>query len=260
MAAHSLRTEYDSAPELEDHHLGHFAVDRKHKLIFCWIEKDGTLSFTTMMDTLVNGFGPHPSPYWEARNLAHLSKDELESTLADQTWHKAVFYRDPLHRFVSAFRSKCEVHDEDGKEQCLDEFNKFPITFAEAVRIKTNAPGNNRHWEKQSRFCGGLHQTVGFYNTVALLDRATVRAEVEKMLKTVGVDETTIAGLLSQLPEHAKVSDNSHDTNTEHHISEYFKQVTESEYQALVDVYQEDYDTFGITPPSYASLTSDTPS
>ena len=53
--------------------------------------------------------------------------------MKDPAWLKVVIYRDPLERFLSAYRSKCE-EEFDADNVCDDVFHKKRPTFAEAIR------------------------------------------------------------------------------------------------------------------------------
>ena len=91
----------------------------------------------------------------------------LASLFADQTWARVVIYRDPLERFVSAFRSKCEQADHDWRSQCDEVFgfgrqangNRQNITLESVARRLTDPSlraWTNPHWAPQRSFCGDL--------------------------------------------------------------------------------------------------------
>ena len=63
----------------------------------------------------------------------YLNKSDLAHLLLDPRWTRAVFYRNPKSRFLSAFRSKCEHRDHDGKARCENAFKQTNISFVEAM-------------------------------------------------------------------------------------------------------------------------------
>ncbi|KAG5184957.1 hypothetical protein JKP88DRAFT_348383 [Tribonema minus] len=119
------------------------------------------LAFNKLFNSLRSRYDPSllEGPAWNrTSHVQHRIKlKTLTRMIYDPTWHKAVFYREPLARFLSAYRSKCESGHDDGAELCEQEFGKPNPTFEEAVeRLVTQPYIWNPHWRPQVDFCSGL--------------------------------------------------------------------------------------------------------
>jgi hypothetical protein len=202
------------------------------------------------------------------------SRERLANAIADPKWHKAVFYRDPIERFVSGYISKCiPGHDKD-RFHCTDAFGKRNATFAEAVaavskmdsRTSSHEQQIDVHFKRQSRFCG-LDRTLQYYNTVEMLQKNTARAKVTKMLKTVGVNDPEAIDNFDILfpppgvdPGVQRDEENpfgahnpwltkAHNSNSEKQAQRFLNDSVA--VAALVDHYVEDYLLFGIQAPGW---------
>lgn len=88
----------------------------EYKLLFCYIEKVACTSFNNLFKCVrkqqprARGFTwgryTYKSPEY------NLTRESLGDLIANSSWYKAVLYRDPVSRFVSAHASKC-VHEKD---------------------------------------------------------------------------------------------------------------------------------------------------
>jgi hypothetical protein len=213
-------------------------------------------------------------------------KADLERALVDPAWHKAVFYREPMARFLSGFKSKCEPGHDSDRLHCEDAFGKIDPTIREALTQLAwkdrRKPGRqqetNAHFARQARFCGGLDTTLDHYNTVELLEKHTARDKVTTMLKAVGVDASKVPEFDRLFPDPAasvlvaaKSMRTSHQrtaaaaaaaavgfnqgeghiTNSELQLRKYLK--NPEEIVTLLEHYVEDYLLFGIKAPRWAT-------
>jgi Sulfotransferase family len=133
----------------------------------------------------------------------NISKSELQNMLASKEWMKAFFYRDPVSRFVSAFRSKCDKFDDDGVRHCEEAFLDPNITFQKALYQMTQ-PGINHlsanpHFTSYGSFCGGLDHTLDYYDIVQPLDPKSVGSILQIMFDRVGVDNATTHTLIKEV-------------------------------------------------------------
>ena len=121
-----------------------------------------------------------------------LTKNDVADLLVDPTWYKATFYREPLSRFLSGYRSKCEPgHDRDTKH-CLKEFGSKRASFPEAASalaqldktIVDKAQVVDVHWQRQARFCGAHKHAVTNRNVGAtsMLPNRPVSDQTNTML------------------------------------------------------------------------------
>ena len=206
----------------------------------------------------------------------NLEKKDLEQMMLDPEWHKAVFYREPLERFISGYQSKCEPDHDIDRFHCESAFGKMDPTIREAItqlawkdrRTPVRTQEADVHFAQQSRFCGGLDGTLQHYDTVERLEKATAREKVSKMLKAVDINPATIPEFDALFPRDVSAVANAadgnkdhagrhfnggsaHITNSEKKLRKYFK--TPEEVTTLFEHYMGDYLLFGIKAPTWAA-------
>jgi len=215
---------------------------------------------------------------WRRNEPQHhgLSRHDLEKILVDPDWTKAVFYRDPVSRFVSAFQSKCGHVDEDGQKHCeaafgpnvtgsVEDFRKAVDEMAMFPEKRKQA-FHNPHFAPMARFCGGLKHTLDYYDFVHLLDKKTAPDLVRQLLLHIGVKDDDVeylienvvrtggthVGVDSEEVEHrlgirlhkSQTNKASHNTGSRKSFDEYFEHA--GRVQLLQHEYKMDYDLFGL--------------
>ena len=247
-------------PELTEN----FIIVPERKLLFCYIEKVGATSFNRFFYDLRNTTQPDPhccGMWWTntPRRLGY-SLAGVERILRDASWHKAVFYRDPVVRYVSSFLSKCtDGHDLD-RWHCENEFGSVKPPFRRAVRRTASRRAHGDvHWQPQARFCGGLAKSLRYYDTVVEFDGASLRTDVLRMLRRAGfaVDAPSLrAALDANFPAQPATESDPHAT---HSAARAATMVTGGDWEVIVRAYAEDYALFpGLKkrrPPRYAWAT-----
>ena len=101
-----------------------FLMIPEYKLLFCIVEKVSCTMFQQLF-RLLRMY--HPSLSVEERTFVakkmylrftskhfNLKAEDYSSMLRDDSWTKAVFFRDPATRFLSAFKSKCRSPQRGG--------------------------------------------------------------------------------------------------------------------------------------------------
>ena len=167
----SLAGSFEALPYLGDRMM----VMPKEKLLLCGIEKNGI----TLMNLLMHAVLDLPpwrsgTEFWfrASPDLVDVSANQARELLRDPSWRSAIVYRDPAERFVSAYRSKCDLMDKDGREHCHRIFktkHPTPKNVAAALLKVTRAPPEprctrfNAHWAPQACFCTGLRETFPLY-------------------------------------------------------------------------------------------------
>jgi len=250
--------------------LTHFIVVPEHKLLFCYMEKVGCTNFNNLFRFLRERYDPSQAEMgpWQRNNPVErgVAKLKLKDLLIDKSWHKAIFYREPMERFVSAFRSKCEGADgKEGHDHCKHMFGNENVSFDEAVSQIRKFDANHgddiaaekaldEHFRQQTDFCGGLAATLRYYDTVEELDRDTAHVKVAKLLETIGVKAETVPHFNQLFPPLGDESweRKGHNTNSGDELREYFPEDNPNLALALMHHYRRDYETFGITPPEWA--------
>jgi hypothetical protein len=243
-------------PQLTDDLLDHFIVIPEAKLLFCYVEKVGCTMFNNLFRQLRLALVPDEEerewlseqPWWRNTPEHHgLTRKDLEYLLVDPEWTKSVFYRDPLTRFLSGYRSKCERgHDRD-TVHCRNEFGVLHASFSEAISQMQSADHDKTHdvhWNLASNFCGGLGATLDYYDIVHELDPETAPVLVGHMLIQAGVGPGLVSKLVEGTFEQEPGSPPKHKTNANAALCRYFD--TEDKIKIVRDFYQADYEAFGM--------------
>lgn len=122
----------------------------------------------------------HYGLVWKKNNIHkhNWTKADLEVAFANPSWHRAVFVREPIDRFLSAFASKCRRPRDgghmDARKTCDNAFPgvRWPPTLANVIRmLGTAQQGFDPHFMPQSMFCGGINRTLAKYQTVRVSAR-----------------------------------------------------------------------------------------
>jgi len=252
---------------LTNHLLSRFIVVPEHKMIFCYIEKVACTQFNHLFNTITGAKSIYLDWKWYRNSLKAVgwSKQQLEDAIVNPAWHKAVFYREPMERFLSGYRSKCEEgHDSDGPNHCRPFFGKRFPTFPEAVNAVARMDQqmsdaeqmdqkSDVHWTRQTKFCGGLDRTLQYYDTVVQVDHHTAREEVQKMLNKSGIESSDLP-LFDKLFPKGTVGNTGlnkgHVTAADAHMLEYYN--TPDLTNTILEHYMEDYVLFGIRAPPWA--------
>lgn len=165
------------------------------KFAFCAIEKNACTQFNGLIDHLNGMMGQELPPLLSSHEAMGINLAEIT---AERGWRKAVFLRDPMERFVSAWRSKCAVWEDRG-DNCLGgrraDNGSIIESFERMVRedypkyqqIRDQQWNGtwNAHFDPQSRFCGGAG--LADFDYIGLLGQNTssVHAQVVDMLRRV---------------------------------------------------------------------------
>ena len=145
------------------------------RLFFCLIPKNGFLALNmvfaiiqkqpfkwNMGDLSCLGDASCKDADGGPLNLTSIFDDESNGE-PDKKWRRIVVHRDPVERFLSAYRSKCCLADTDGIQHCDQLFQlnrrRSEITpHAVASRLFSHGYRNG-HWMPQRAFCGDLGTT-----------------------------------------------------------------------------------------------------
>ena len=133
----------------------HFAVVPKQRLMLCWMEKVGCETFIDLFCSISKRhkrdatkpartylYGHKSQDFEEGCNWTSASPiqhgmdlTQVADALGNPAWTKAVFYRDPLDRFLSGYLSKCTPgHDQD-TYFCRQVFGSVNPSFEEAAAV-----------------------------------------------------------------------------------------------------------------------------
>ena len=167
-----------------------FAMLPQYKLLFCRIHKAGSTALTALASSI------SPPPYPDLPTWTHhqptdynLSAADVSRVLRDPSWLKVVIYRDPLARFLSAYRSKCEEFDRD--RVCSSVFHERRPSFAGAIRqmILREDFTPDSHFCPQAEICD-LQTTLPYFTDRFALDRTSSYARITRILDQAHVEIT----------------------------------------------------------------------
>ncbi len=211
-----------------------------HKLALCRIQKNMNTVLCDLFCSLnkkqhdggrhVRGvFDFENGCEWDSASAAYLgiANWQVRSHLRDSRWTKAIFYRDPLSRFLSAFLSKCtDDHDGEWNQEhiCKPLFGSRTPSFSHAAQVvaadnyhmPTGLAGN--HWRLQMDFCESFRD----YDVTFLITRSTVGADVATMMEAAGyANPSAEYAYHYHFPDGRRALD-EHETNADSQQLEYY--------------------------------------
>lgn len=124
--------------------LNHLIVDKKHKVVYCYIPKVACTSWKKIMAQLVNlnykGTSVHKLRF---DLLSYHSKSDVLHIL--NNYYKFMFVRDPYSRLLSAFKDKFS-------KKSSDIYVKYERIIKRTVRLKLVGDANTRTSQKDINF------------------------------------------------------------------------------------------------------------
>ena len=175
----------ESSVELQD-----FGVLPEYKLLFCCNEKAGSTSINKLLAAIAPVPNPQVPVWLQHRPTDYgLNEQDVMRILNDPFWVKAVSYRDPLERFLSAYRSKCEHFDTD--IVCDMVFHNRNPSFAGAVRqlILNEDFTPDPHFYRQADLCT-LRKNLPLFDEPFYLDQALAYNWITRVLAKAKVEIT----------------------------------------------------------------------
>ena len=251
----------------------HFLVNRPHMLLFCRIEKDANTLFADFLCSLSRNHAasvdvaPMHHRLWGTWDFedgcdwwSANGDDIVPTALASDAWTRAVFYRDPLDRFLSAYLSKCVPgHDVDTR-MCG---NVFPgAGYQPSFAFLVNAAGRDgwappatedgNHWKLQSRFCDGtLLRPREHYHLVMPLDRYTTGAHTAEMMRRAGWTHPSDEPIYRYYFGQEQHDDGRHATDADRRRRQYY--TSAAMVTSVLRFTAPDYQAFNISVPAWAS-------
>jgi|ERR1719354_49786 len=142
----------------------------KYNLMFCTIAKSGSSSLRRFGKIVTKC---HRNPMLCNRPYDYMYSDEdLVSILRNESWTKAVVFRDPVERFLSAYKDKCVKRDHDRHCKHLSD-DGTPFSLDEYIVAMTDPDEHSwepdSHWAQQFEMCGKLPNIIAFFDVIAFL-------------------------------------------------------------------------------------------
>lgn len=181
-------------------------VDPELKFAFCPIEKDACSYFDQIMTRMLTRNTSYelpmlmPADFVKIYSVGAISQsrfgvDGIKQVFADPEATRAVFVRDPLHRFLSAFLNKCynPTDDEAQGQAGMSSMQNCPmykdgIVFKDAVEwaLASDMKDVNPHWKLQAYHCL-LHKYIQSYNVIGVVSH-DLSADATCLFEKAGLD------------------------------------------------------------------------
>jgi len=181
-------------------------VDPDLKFAFCPIEKDACSYFDQIMTRMLTRNTSYaipmvmPADFIKIYSVGAISQSRfgvagIKQVFADPEATRAVFVRDPLHRFLSAFLNKCynPTDDEAQGQAGMESMQNCPmykkgIVFKDAVEwaLKSDMRDVNAHWKLQAYHCL-LHKYIQSYNVIGVVSH-DLSADAKCLFEKAGLD------------------------------------------------------------------------
>ena len=256
-----------AAPGADTHGLacarGQSLVSRKHKLLVCYIPKNGCSTWIKMLHDLVGRnytgwkslqLAGGPGKSWEEPLANSVARSELQDITRDASWARIVVVRNPHERLLSLYLDKCvprlATPLADRRNNCINLNRRYSWrqsapdfqTWAHMLAIDDVAA--NPHYQFQTGQCGlGNAQIRQLYSHTLNLSSPRFSADVTQVLQEHGVP-TTIVDAYFRRRVAAHSSGN-------HHVCEYYD---ESSWAKVSELYSLDYgELFGGAAPSFSA-------
>mmetsp|Transcript_114661 Transcript_114661/g.214704 ORF Transcript_114661/g.214704 Transcript_114661/m.214704 type:complete len:424 (+) Transcript_114661:76-1347(+) len=230
-----------------DHHGGlqGLFVYPPSKFAFCLIEKNACSTWikTVMQPLLRKMDSSEPTPEWKMDyNVSHRSQEMFGVKGIEQIFHdpdatRAVFVREPLERFASAFMNKCLGSD---IVNCPVYGRKFGDVVEWALQTDLTDAEINGHWRLQAYHCE-LHERIQGYNVIGLIEEDTFAHDMNCVLTRAGLD--SFVELYHDVPVVNRGA-----LNTASVLKKLF---TPDAARRLIQHMHDDYDLFGLPTPAW---------
>lgn len=167
------------------------------KFAICLIEKNACSTWNHLLHPVLHdeeggsNSSPAGSPYPDLsvskKSQEKFGEHGIESVFQDPTATRAVFLREPLERFASAFMNKCIKPE--GQSICPIQTRVFRHAVEWALR--TDMTDVDGHWLPQAFHCE-LDKRIHGYNVIGLMQAHTLSHDAERLLARVGLERFNI--------------------------------------------------------------------
>lgn len=186
---------FDKTNKKEQDYIQGVTVLPEEHFAFCSIEKVGSSIWDTLLAKVTSHNRSAGKDYHIKDGVTSL--EALRTVFKDPNSVRAVFVREPLSRFVSAFLGKCYL-EQCANEHCYARPNSKlgkPISFSQGWRwMLTKDPTTlNGHWTLQSEHCQ-LRTRIKEYNFIGLMTKETYAHDSRCILERAGLEEYDTTG------------------------------------------------------------------
>lgn len=213
-------------------------VDDEHKIIYCSIPKVASTTWKRMLADLrglKQGIFVHRPNLW--RRLREYKGKERSLRL--ETYFKFLFVREPLHRFLSAYKDKFigknrwfskKIRKAIVKRLRPEDFDRNGennVSFSEFAQVYSGNVARNPHWRQYEELC---HPCIVNYDFIGHLE--TLQQDAPLLLKMAGInDRVTFPHI--------------HNATSSGDVLHYYSQVPPKYIARLGEIYRNDFEMFG---------------
>lgn len=229
---------------------------------FCPIEKNAVSGWSTVFSKILEEeagpryeadkehyhklFPNHPNYHSGQASQFVYGRAGMEEVFANPRGVRAVFVREPLARFASAFMDKCARPTERNTVHCPTHTNIFKDAVEWALR--TDMSVVNPHWLPQAYHCE-LHKYISAYTVIGVIDKTNNVNQYPRdaacLLEEAGLSRFDIFSNqtdVGERPHCPTCAATSMSASEEDILKRLF---TPDAARALIKRLQIDYDTFG---------------
>ena len=242
----------------------HLIVSERYKTLFCFVPKVACSNWKRIFHVLDGHFNSSEDISHETshdsgklRFLRHYSNATVVNHML-KTYKKIAFVREPMERFLSAYRSKFAPVDPPRRGfyysiglNIIKRMRKnstgltphYP-TFKEFANFAITTPvsSHDEHWDRQHNLCAPCdinYDFVGIYDNI--------KADADLALMLMGADEEVTFPNVEAAPE---------GQGSQTKMKTFYSQISQEEFTRLQNIYAKDYEIFGFKKLSYQEIVS----
>lgn len=229
-------------------------VNKDHKFAFCLIEKNANSAWGTILNKLER-FNLDAG-YNDKLVQNSFSPEAAEEVFKNPSATRAVFVRDPLERFLSAFLDKCLSGTcvNDPSDFCYmrkPEQRGSGIPFSQAVewmQTQNTSDWMEGHWNLQSHHCE-LNSRLNEYTVLGIMKKETLARNAACLLEGAGLGFLNVKSSDDSAPAFWQASDHAGATSETSELLKAF--YTREAAEAVYNKLKEDYEVFKLPRPSW---------
>jgi len=219
-------------------------VNAEHQFAFCLIEKNACTEWNELLIGKLEGMDAQ----WAVQDVFNASV--AQEVFSNPFSVRAVFVRDPLERFLSAFLSKCT--DECDNAFCFPRVvggKTGAISFQEAIDwlVERDVAELDGHFRSQAHHCE-LYKRLHEYNVMGVMSARNLGTDASCLLENVGLQRLNVKGGNEPYWPNMRDANATLEHETASLLQKYY---TPETAQLVMQAYAVDYDLFGLVKPPW---------